>query len=204
MVYGVSAWDVDLAGATSAISSDRTATAAMVDDLAVAQFLYFLVDNRHVRSVIDTMTTKLVLILGRFTPRRKRILDLIREELRARGYVPILFDFERPSSRDYTETVVTIAHLARFIVADLTDPASIPKELEAIVPDLAVPVQPLIEEGYDPYSMFSDYWKYEWVLKVNRYKGRDDLRRAFDRCVVNAAESKAAELALRRLNAGEG
>ena len=167
------------------------------------QFLYFLVDNRHVRSVIDTVTTKLVLILGRFTPERKRILDMIREELRARGYVPVLFDFERPSSRDFTETVVTIAHLARFIVADLTDPASIPKELEAIVPDLAVPVQPLIEEGHDPYSMFSDYWKYEWVLKVNRYKGRNDLRRAFDRRVVNAAESKAAELALRRLNAGE-
>jgi hypothetical protein len=35
--------------------------------------------------------------------------------------------------------------MARFIIADLTDPSSIPKELEAIVPHLAVPIQPLFE-----------------------------------------------------------
>jgi hypothetical protein len=59
--------------------------------------------------------------------------------------------------------------MARFIIADLTDPSSIPKELEAIVPDLAVPVQPLIEGASRPYAMFKDYWKYEWVLPVYRY-----------------------------------
>ena len=31
----------------------------------------------------------------------------------------------------------------------MTDLSSIPKELEAIVPDLAVPVQPLLEGGYE-------------------------------------------------------
>jgi len=46
--------------------------------------------------------------------------------------------------------------MARFIVADLTEPSSIPKELEAIVPGLAVPVQPLLEGASRPYSMFRD------------------------------------------------
>jgi hypothetical protein len=203
LVYGVSAWDVELSETTQ---RDLVITKAgdppvTVDDLAVAQFLYFLIDNRHVRSVIDTITTKLVLILGRFTPRRKRVLETIREQLRRRSYVPMLFDFERPASRDFTETVVTLAHLARFIVADLTEPASLPKELEAIIPGLAVPVQPLIQHGHQPYAMFGDYWKYDWVLGVNEYRGVQDLRRSFDDRVVNAAEAKAAVLLSRRRRA---
>jgi len=43
-----------------------------------------------VRQVIDSITSKVVLILGRFTPERKAILDAIRGALRTRDYVPIL------------------------------------------------------------------------------------------------------------------
>ena len=46
-----------------------------------------------------------------------------------------------------------LARMARFIVADLIDPSSIPKELEAIVPDLAVPVQPLLEGGFRRFGV---------------------------------------------------
>jgi hypothetical protein len=98
------------------------------------------------------------------------VLRSLADALRARGFVPVLFDFERPASRDFTETVTTLAHLSRFIVADLTDPASLPKELEAIVPRLAVPVVPLLEKGHRPYAMFSDYWKYDWVLGIVEYR----------------------------------
>ena len=59
------------------------------------------------------------------------------------------------------KTVSLLARMARFIIADLTDPSSIPKELEAIVPHLAVPVQPLLEGSSRPYAMFKDYWKYD-------------------------------------------
>jgi hypothetical protein len=49
--------------------------------------------------VIDTITSKVVLILGRFTPERKSVLDAIRDQLRKRNYLPVLFDFEKPSNR---------------------------------------------------------------------------------------------------------
>jgi hypothetical protein len=100
----------------------------------VAQFLYLLLNNKHVRDVIDTITSKVVLILGRFTQERKRILDALRNELHQRNYSLILFDFEKPASRDLAETISTLAHVARFIIADLTDAKSLPQELQRIVP----------------------------------------------------------------------
>jgi hypothetical protein len=68
-----------------------------VDDLDVAQFIYLLLSNQRIKNVIDTITSKAVLILGRFTEERKKVLDAIREELRQRGYAPILFRAFRQS-----------------------------------------------------------------------------------------------------------
>ena len=95
--------------------------------MEVAQFIPLLLNNQRIREVLDTITSKAVLILGRFTLERRMVLDALREELRRRNYLPILFDFEKPGSRDFTETVSTLDHLTRFIIADLTEPSSIPK-----------------------------------------------------------------------------
>src|SRR5712692_3307193 len=123
-IYGIAAWDVRLEGAKqeNLIITPYNSPTITVDNLEVAQFIYLLLNNQKIRAVIDTITSKMVLILGRFTHSRKVILDAIREELRKRNYTPVLFDFEKPSNRDLTETVSTLAHLARFIIVDLTDP----------------------------------------------------------------------------------
>jgi hypothetical protein len=103
-------------------------SAVTVDDLEAAQFIYLMLNNQKVRNVINTITSKAVLILGRFTPERKAVLDEIREELRKNNYLPILFDFDLPADRDITETITLLARMARFIVADLTEASSISKE----------------------------------------------------------------------------
>lgn len=94
-----------------------------VDNIEVAQFIYLLLNNEKIRSVIDTITSKVVLILGRFTEERKAVLDALRDKLRTRELTPVLFDFTKPDSKDVTGTVETLARMARFIVADLTDPS---------------------------------------------------------------------------------
>jgi len=204
-VYGISAWNVDLSKTyqRDIVITPSDQPTITVDNLEIAQFIYLLLNNRKLRKVIDTIGRKAVLILGRFTPGRKAVLDAIREKLRACGYVPILFDFEVPASRDITETISTLAHMARFIIADLTEPSSIPKELEAIVPTLAVPVQPLLEKSKKPYAMFKDYWKYPWVLDVHRYKNTGALISSFEGNVIRPAENKAKELEDRRRAAME-
>jgi len=196
-VYGVSAWNVQLTDATqrNLIVTLPNEPVITVDELEVAQFIYLLLNNQKIRDVIDTITSKVVLILGRFTPERKAVLDALREALRTHGYIPILFDFEKPGNRNLTETVRTLAHLSRFIIADLTDPSSIPQELQAIVPTLAVPVQPVLLEGKKEYAMFVDFLKtYHWVLPTHFYTDQAHLLTTLKEQVIAPAEQKAQEL----------
>jgi len=199
-VYGISAWGMKLDGARqqSLVITAEGEPEITVDNVEVAQFVSLLLHNQKIRQAIDTITSKAVLILGRFTRQRKAVLDALREELRRRDYLPILFDFDVPATRDITETISLLARMARFIVADLTDPSSIPKELEAIVPHLAVPVQPLLEGASRPYAMFKDYWKYDWVLPVHRYEGLDPLLIMLSEKVIAPAEAKVKALEERR------
>ena len=203
-VYGTSSWDVSLEETRQEhlIITRPSEPEVSVDDLKVAQFLHLMITNANIRDVIDTVTTKVVLVLGRFTPARKPVLNAVHDELRRRGLIPVLFDFERPHNRDFTETVTTLARLSRFIVADLTDPSSLPKELEAIVPTVAVPLLPLLQDGNEPYAMFSDYWKYPWVLEIVRYTDVQELRKHFDSRVMGPVDRAGTSPTVARGNAG--
>ncbi len=197
-VYGISAWNVRL---ERTIQSDLVITPVeetpiQVDNLEVAQFIYLLLNNEKIRQVIDTITSKLVLILGRFTPERKVVLDAIREELRKRHYLPVLFDFEKPANKDLTGTISTLAHMARFIIADLSDPSSVPHELAMVVPGTVVSVQPILLEGQREYAMFVDLNKrYHWVMEPYQYKSKELLIAHLIDRVIAPAEAKAKELA---------
>ena len=129
-----------------------------VDDLEVAQFVYLLLHNEKIRKIIDTVGNKGVLLLGRFTEGRIAVLERLREELRKRGYLPIVFNFDKPETKDFTETVRLLAGLSKFVIADLTSPKSAPYELGAIVHQTMIPYQPIIEKGGTPFSMLQDLW----------------------------------------------
>jgi hypothetical protein len=199
-IFGASVWrtKTDEAIQENLIITSHDEPTITVDNIEVGQFIHLLLRNNKIRRVIDTITSKLVLILGRFTPDRKEVLDQLRDELRVRGFVPVLFDFDQPESRDVTETVTTLARMAHFIVADLTDPRSIPLELQAIVPQLpSVPVQPLIHASQEPWGMFAHFRRYPWVLEPFSYDSIQQLCEALSEKVIAPAVWKAKELAPR-------
>ena len=170
-----------------------------MDDLEVAQFVYLLLNNNKIRNVIDTIGRKGVLILGRFTPKRKAVIDAIREKLRALGYVPMMFDFDKPTDKDFTETVMTLAGMSLFIIADITNPKSSPLELQTTVPNYMVPFVPIIQKGEKPFSMFKDlHGKYEWVLKPLEYDTAKNLIEKFEKGIINRALKKHKALVLRK------
>src|SRR5215469_12717487 len=194
-IYGVSAWGLKLSDKTEQRNLIITRTdepEITVDNIEVAQFIYLMLNNQKIREVIDTITSKVVLILGRFADERKAVLDALRDELRKRDYLPILFDFDKPATRDITETISLLARMARFVVADITDARSIPQELAVIVPDLpSVPVQPLLLEGSAEYGMFEHFKRYPWVLETYRYPSSKRLIASLGERVIGPAESYA-------------
>jgi hypothetical protein len=206
-VYGLSAWRVigTPKDQTNLLITPQGENHVVTDNLRVAQFLYLLLDNQEIRDVIDVVTSKVVLILGRFTPERKAVLNALRNELRQENWVPVVFDFERPSNRNLTETISTLAHMARFVIADITDAKSIPQELQRIVPYLpSLPVQPIILASTYEYGMFSDFRDYPWVLTPYRYGNIEELMASLRERVVGPAATKAAEIVEQRRRFLEG
>ncbi|ARV59125.1 hypothetical protein BZZ01_11170 [Nostocales cyanobacterium HT-58-2] len=200
-IWGVSAWDLKLDGAKQSdlVITPKDAPSITVDNLEVAQFVYLLLDNKKIRDVIDTITSRAVLILGRFTPERKLILDAVRDALRQHNFVPLMFDFDRPKDRDFTETIVTLCGMCRFIVADITNPKSSPLELQATVPSYMIPFVPILQEGEEPFSMFRDLKnKHDWVLNTLIYDSVENLVKGFKKAIILPALEKSEELMLRK------
>jgi hypothetical protein len=193
----VSAWDLKLEGAKqqNLIITDRHEREITVDNIEVAQFIYLMLHNEKIREVIDTITSKVVLILGRFTQERKPVLEALQGELRQRKYLPIFFDFEKPSSRNADETITLLARMARFVVADISDAKSVLQELRAIVSDLpSVPVQPIILAMQEEPGMFEFYRSFRSFLNVHRYASQEQLIVELGEKVIRPAELKVLDL----------
>jgi uncharacterized protein YjbI with pentapeptide repeats len=196
-IFGLSAWGLKLDGTRqqNLVITDENEPTVTVDNIEVAQFIYLMLNNQKVRDVIDTVTSKTVLILGRFTEERKAVLDALREELRKHGYLPILFDFEKPVSRDTDETITLLARMARFVIADISDAKAVLQELRAIVPDLpSVPVQSIILATQEEPGMFDFYRNRPSFLTVHRYTDQAQLLAELDDKVIRPAERKVREL----------
>ncbi|MBD1922966.1 pentapeptide repeat-containing protein [Microcoleus sp. FACHB-831] len=197
-IYGISCWGLNLEGANQSnliITPPGEPTIA-VDNLEVAQFIYLLLNHKQIREVINTVPSKIVLLIGRLTkPERKEVLEAIREKLRQRNYLPILFDLEKPGGRDRVETVSCLASMARFIIADLSDAKNIPQELQSIVHEVElVPLQVLLQAGAKDAAMLEPFKKYPLVLEPYRYENVEEAIAFLYEKVIAPVEAKANEL----------
>ncbi len=267
-IHGISTWRLKLEGAEQKnLAVTPFPISITIDNLEVAQSLYLLLHDKKIRGAIDAISLKAVLILGRlmpkrrivldalreelrgrgyifalflcsllysmknrgtiapaipkvvlilgrfmpekFMPKRRVVLDALREELRGRGYSPVLFPFKEPHPEDSCledsfledrlildpiETVSTLAHMARFIIADITDAKGLLTELESIVSGLPlVPVMPIVPyTGYED-GLLKQIRRYPWVLEPYRYEDQAQLIASLGEKVIAPAEKKVIE-----------
>lgn len=197
-VYGINVWDLEgeFREQKDLIITHEGDPIITVDNIEIAQFIYLILNNKKVRDVINTLTSKSVLVLGRFSiPERKAILDALRNKLREYDLLPIVFDFDRPADKDFTETIKTLAGLCYFVIADVTNPKSSPLELQATVPDYQIPFVPIIQAGESPFAMMVDLQKkYSWVLNTVSYDSQETLMKVLKPLIIDPAMKKRNEL----------
>jgi len=198
-IYGLSAWNLKLEGAIQnnlkilyRVSRDADSSEPnefIVNDIEVAQLVFLLLDNTRINNLFDQLTSKAVVILSRFnSEERQQVIEHLRRGLRKHGFLPIVFDFERPPARDLTETIKALVGLCHFAIVDITDPKSVPLELYATVADYQVPFVPIIKAGQDPFALFRDFEKFSWMLQTLTYESPESLREdVIKRCIIDRA-----------------
>jgi uncharacterized protein YjbI with pentapeptide repeats len=196
-VHGTSLWDVNL---TESRQRDLDIMPAQqpvlsVDSLQTAQLVGMLLHHEKARYEVFSITLNTVLVIGRFAPDRKPVLEAIKEALRRGEYSPLVLDFNLPGSGDKNELVKTLGKMSRFVIADLTDDRGIAETLDAVVHFLpSIPIQPIGQKGREQGAAESHYRKYRWVLPFWSFADPDELAKRIEREVIAPAEEKAAEI----------
>ena len=153
-----------------------------------------LVNNERIRDAIDTLGKKSVLLLGRFTGPGWTILQDLKDGLRSRGFVPILFTFLPEQRKSRLDTVETLTLLSRMVIAEITDPRAVIGGLARIERHMTrVPVALLIREPEAPDPMLDGVLAARVTL--HSYRNMSHLRELLQGAILPSAESHATESA---------
>ena len=199
--FGVSAWGVQTDERTRqdlivSMRNDVKESPLRAQDLRTAQLLALMLDATGVRTVLDAVSSTLVLILGSFSPEEKPVLDALREGLKRHGYVAVEFDFERSDSRDYAETILTLVGMSRFVVADFTNAKEVRAEVaQARRQYSRVPIIPIAREGAPlPITMVNSFSAEELQGLLVRYLHAADLVLKVQLSIIDAAEAQVRRI----------
>ena len=92
-----------------------------------------------------------------------------------------------------------IAGMSQFIVVDLTKASSVPLELQAVIPELMIPVVPIVQSAHPIFSMFADLQRrYLWIQPPVSYDSVKQLVDHVDEAIIIPAQQAEREIKERR------
>lgn len=157
-----------------------------IDDLELANIVFLLSANENFTRLLSEFHSRFVLILGRFGENMPR-LEAIKKRLREYDYSPIVFDFQSPNALDLIEVIVFLALVSKFIIADLSEPKSVPAELQSILSNIMIPVVPILHKDSSVYGTYSYTNRYSWILPVLVFENITDLTNRFNKAIIKPA-----------------
>jgi uncharacterized protein YjbI with pentapeptide repeats len=198
-VYGLSSWENILNETTNQqdlILTDWDEPIVSIDDLAIAQFLYLLLHNPKIPHLFQTLPSQLAILLGRFGPERKVLLDVLRNALRQHDYLPVLLDFHRPANQDFTHLITALTRLARFIIVDFTQPKTILNSAVYIIRTTLLPFQPIFTQAdqQEPPMLQTLRRHYKTVLDTVCFTTPQEIARSFQSQIMVPVDMKFREL----------
>ncbi len=200
-VYGVSAWEIILDEKTVQkelfLHRDnfsrkdiglRSDVLSYVDDLALAQFFYFLNQPDGFGKSLKQLNRRSVLLLGKFKEGGLELLKMVGEMLRSRNYIPIVFDFDPSKHSNLIENVTTMAGLSRIVLANL-EGGSVPAELARVTANYRNPVIGWIHDNKHEsvYAMFKDVIALDNVQYFT-YTNEQNLESQLNKFIAKAEE----------------
>jgi Pentapeptide repeats (8 copies) len=210
-VYGAAIWDLQgipsneerlsiLPDGDRYLKSDHELLRVEAGGLRIAQFLSSAYSaltasepDALLSGMVDALSARVALLLGRFTASAERLKRIASHLCKEHSIAAMVFDFGKPASRDLTESVTLWARMCSFIIADLTDPASVPHELASIIPFLpSVPVFPIIKTEDQPYAMLEHLLRYPWVRKPFTFATETELEAIVTNIVTEVRQSHMA------------
>jgi len=175
-----------------------------VDDIEVAQFIYLLINNEKIKSMIDTMRTKTVLILGSFDRHSLIVLDALKDAIREHDRLPVLINFDKPEKHELMETVKTMALLSSFIIVDLSIRSGQLHELSRLVPDTYIPFVTIAAKGTKLTAMQNEfkhhYWYKSKYFQYSKECRNEEIPELFETKILPWAEKINEKLRKKRMS----
>jgi hypothetical protein len=150
-----------------------------IDDLEIAQFVSLAQHTRILERI-----GRIVLVAGAFRE-RSGLLTTLKEALEAAHYVALSFDLAQSHC---TERLLTLTHLARFLLLDVTDLLFLPVSVQSLIRQKTLPIQPLLDVSEERPGLCREIAPSPWVLPTYRYRGLAHLHETVQERVIEPAE----------------
>lgn len=200
-IFGANIWSIktentvqrDLKMPYKEQKNDSDKEQITIDDIELGNIVYLLAVNSNFTKFIDQSKSSFVLVLGRFGENITR-LNSIKKKLREEKFSPIVFDFKSPNTLDLIEVIILLSLLSKFIIVDLSEPRSVPAELQSILSTLMIPVVPILYKRSTVYGTYSFTNRYKWVLPVLVFDDIKDVLSIFRKAIIDPANKVYEEI----------